>query len=312
MVQEAFGLIDPVVYANRLQRLGLIENPYLDYPDGRYFFPLVEQRIVYQEMLSLIAQKPSRNISLILADPRMGQSALARRVAGTAAANHGLNAYSELISGESGNITPAKMVKQICASLEIEASTHNERLQGLRERLLADMERYGRSLFVTVDGEITPEALQTIRLMADWLGESPPEAGHSGQGPDKSLLQFALFGRKSSVFYQELQLPMLFPMTHTVRVLGMPSIQELADLIERQAQAAGRSQPLFTNGAVDLLVEQSHRVVGRLMNLAARALHALILSNDTVINERVVRSVTGGDEPPEPARQAAEGVGAQV
>jgi hypothetical protein len=272
------SLIDPRTYNSRLQRLGLLENPFLDYPDNRYFSPFIEQRLVSQDILTAIAEKPTRNIGVFISDHLTGISALCQRVAGTVAVNKSLNAYSQHFTDSGGIVTPGKMVKQICADLGIEASTQKGRMEALHQRLLSDMHEHGTSLFIAMDGNMTEEALYTIREMANWVSEDRPV---------RSLVQFALFGTKSAVFYNEFNVPSLFPTTYSVRTMGLPSVQELTTLLEEQARRAGRVPSLFTEDAAEILVERSGRIVGKLLLLASRSLDRLIQTNETVISEQM-------------------------
>jgi len=282
-------LIEPRTYNSRLQSLGLLENPFLDYPDNRYFSPFIEQRLATQDILTAVAEKPTRNIGVFISDHLTGISALCQRMAGTVAVNKSLNAYSQHIADSSGIVTPGKMVKQICADLGVEASTQKGRMEALNKRLLSDIQTAGTSLFIAMDGNMTEEALYAIREMANWVSE---------ERPVRSLVQFALFGTKSAVFYNEFNVPSLFPTTYAVRTMGLPSVQELTALLEEQARRAGRVPALFTEDAAEILVERSGRNVGRLLQLANHALDRLILTNETVITEQIALEAVLGRTPP--------------
>lgn len=285
-------------YAKRLQRLGLSENPFLPYRDGRYFFPLTDQQLAYQEILSLIAEKPIKNIFALIGARKMGKSAIARWVYETANTDTDLRTFTIFFDTDTVSLTPAKMVKIIFASLGIEdfPTKHKDRMNMLSEFLEEQMLKHFRSLFIIVDGDLSADALTTLKEMANWNVEfSTTTSPRKGKIVSRSMVQMALFGNFNVSYSPQKEIPSLFPWA-TVRTLALPLIQELANLLDLQTKRAGRSTPLFTEPAVDILLEQSERVPGVFIELANRAFHKLVASNETTLTEQIVRAALS--EPP--------------
>jgi hypothetical protein len=62
-------------------------------------------------------------------------------------------------------------------------------------------------------------------------------------------------------------------------------------LINTLANMAGRATPLFTDTALELLIDRSHRNLGELMLLADRSLEMLIQSDSDIVNDSIVESL---------------------
>ncbi len=285
-------LSDPVYYAKRLQRLGIVENPFAAYQDGHYFYPLTDQRLRMIEILALVAEKPLENIIQLISDPQLGKTSLARRLTQIVKADPNYYADSVLFTDE--HVTPANMVKAISAELGLvtQSKKHEDRLKELNEYLERQMQAQRKSLFVVIDADINPDALDTLLNMANWHSEI--RRSQRSKPVTFSLVQIALFGRKNASFYVKRRLPLfdvLNRLTRNILSLGLPPIHELSELLERQVRAAGRETPLFTEDALNLLVDESGQVPGRLIDLANQCFLALAESNENVINPRLVSRV---------------------
>lgn len=279
--------LEPFQYHKRLQRLGLVDNPFCPYDDGRYFFPLAEQALSYNDAISLVVEKPLKNINIIVGNPQMGKTQLARRLHSVIRSDPSLKAQSILISGKP--VTPANLVKIIASTLGLPHISNNaERMEALRNYLVKQMEERGESLFLVIDTEINLDAMNILLEIGNWYLEFKRPRG---KPVNKSLVQVLLIGRRTSPFYAERMFPQIDSLTlqtNNSRTWGTPSILELANLLKKQVVAAGRSEPLFTDEAVDLLIEASQRVPGKLMELANQALLELIKSNGSIITEEMV------------------------
>jgi len=293
--------VSPVQYHKRLQRLGLTDNPFVPYADGRYFFPLADQAISYNSALTLVVEKPLKNINIVVADPLMGKTQLARRLYDRVNADDSLRATCVLISVRT--ITPANLVKTISSALGLPHISNNaERMNALHDHLVHQMREYGRSLFLIVDSEINLDSMNVLLEIGNWHLEIPRSRG---KPINKSLVQFLLVGRRTSPFQTERMFPQLDTLTiqtNNSRTWGTPSILELANLLQKQVKAAGRETPLFTEGAIDMLIDTSGQIPGKLMQLADLALRNLTASSDPVISEKHLKGIVALDSSPDDQR----------
>jgi type II secretory pathway predicted ATPase ExeA len=257
----------------RLQRLGFIENPFLSYPDGRYFYPCHEHQTLYQEVLRIIVEKRRRGIALVRGDAGTGKSMLARRLVGTAFPSSDVNAIGVLLHKKIS--TPTTLVRMINSALDLPTErTYEGRLDILR-RFAESLGSEGNSLFISIDAEVKPDVVATLVDMASW------------QQDEQHLVQFALFS-DDNVFSLEEKRPSLTQYVGFRNTLGPLTWRSASDLVDARIRMAGRVAPLFTDDALDTLIEVSRGTPGNLMEIANRALQILLGDNQDIITEATV------------------------
>ena len=282
--------LTPSQYLQGIKRLGLLENPYAPYGDDRYFFPTEEQVFVYKELLSSIEEKTLKNISIVIGEASIGKTSLAKRLFHAVAVTPELLTSGIYFDDPKNTATPAKLLKRIFLELNLPPEKNmEERIKALQQHLQKRMREKGSSILIVVDGDMLPETIDILFELANWFQEVDDGKGNLHK---TSLVQIALFGRiNASYFPLEKSAPNFIPITRFVRVLGIPKLSELMDLLEKQATHAGRDKDLFTREAKDLLVEASEMKPGELISLANQALLQTITSRNDVVDQKIVKQI---------------------
>ena len=261
----------------RMQRLGLIENPFLPYPDGRYFYPCPEHQTLYTEVLRIVAEKRKRGIALIRGDAGTGKSILAHRLAGVAFPKGEVAAQGVLLEGELS--TPTALIRKINSALDLPTErTFEGRLDLLRE-YLEDLGNVGQSLFLTIDTSLKTSVINTLIEMATWQQEN------------HFLVQMAIFS-DDNIFSFEEKRPNLTQYVGFRNTLGPLTWRSTADLIDARVRMAGRVAPLFTDDGLDVLIETSRGNPGKLLSLANQAFLLLLESNEEIITEATILALS--------------------
>ncbi len=261
----------------RMQRLGLIENPFLSYPDGRYFFACHEHLTLYMEVLRIVAEKRKRGIALIRGDSGTGKSILARRLAGVAFPGSDLNALGVLIDGELS--TPTALVRKINAALDLPTERTYEGRVALLRDLVDQLGAQNQSLFLAIDSPIKADVLGTLLEMAAW------------NNGNLHLVQMAIFS-SDNVFSLEEKRPALTQYVGFRNTLGPLTWRSASDMVDARVRMAGRVAPLFTDDALDSLIEISRGVPGMLLNIANQAFQMLLDSNEEIITDSMILATT--------------------
>jgi len=261
----------------RIHRLGLVENPFLTYPDGRYFFPCNEHQTLYQEVLRIIAEKRKRGIALIRGEAGTGKSILAKRLAGVPMPDNDLRATGILLKGPIN--TPTALVRQVNAALDLPTERTYEGRMELLHNLVERMSIDGNSLFLAIDSPIKSDVVGAVLEMAGWQIE------------EQHAVQTAIFS-SDNVFFLEEKQPSLTQHVGFRSTLGPITWRSASDMIEARVRMAGRIAPLFTDDALDTLIEVARGIPGDLMRIANRALQILIHNNEDIITETIVLMAT--------------------
>ena len=99
-----------VHFFNRtLNWLGLIEDPFLDYPDRRCYYPLLDHQSVYREIVEMVADKGERTVAFLRADNGMGKTVLGKRLVNAAFSGNKMGAVGIYLD-QSQVHTPATLL----------------------------------------------------------------------------------------------------------------------------------------------------------------------------------------------------------
>jgi len=261
----------------RMQRLGLIENPFLPYPDGRYFFPCPEHQTLYTEVMRIIAEKRKRGIALIRGDAGTGKSILAHRLAGVAFPLGEVSAHGVLLEGEIN--TPTALIRMINGALDLPTERTFEGRLDLLHNYVKNLGETGESLFLAIDTSVKTSVINTLVEMASWQGEL------------QYLVQLAIFSSDNIFTYEEKR-PSLTQYVGFRNTLGPLTWRSAADLIEARVRMAGRVAPMFTDDGLDVLIETSRGNPGKLLTTANQAFQLLLESNEEIITEATILALS--------------------
>ena len=259
---------------NRLQRLGLIENPFLNYPDGRYFYPCHEHQTLYQEVLRIIKEKQKRGVALVRGEHGTGKSILSRRLTSVAFIGGDVDAIGVHLDGEIN--TPTAFVRQINSSLNLPTERKYEGRLAILKDFVTQITQNETSLFLSIDTNLHIDVINTIIEMADWQTEN-----------NQHMVQFAIFS-KNNLFSMEEKRSHLTQYVGFRNTLGPLTWQSASELIDARVRMCGRAAPLFTDDALDSLIEISRGIPGKLLTIANNSLKRLIANNDEIITEAYV------------------------
>lgn len=257
----------------RIQRLGLVENPFLAYPDGRYFFPCHEHQTLYMEVMRIVAEKRKRGIALIRGDAGTGKSILARRLAGVAFPGGSVDAFGVYIDEELN--TPTALIRRINTEFGLPTERTYEGRMALLREYIDQVAAQGKSLFLAIDTSIKADVVSALLDMAAWQHE------------DRFQVQMAIFSSEN-VFSLEEKRPALTQYVGFRNTLGPLTWRSASDLIDARVRMAGRVAPLFTDDALDTLIEVSRGIPGELLRAADLAFQMLLNSNEEIITDAMI------------------------
>lgn len=271
-----------VSFVKKIVRLGAIENPFLEYEDGRYFVPSVEQKNTYHEILLNVISKPLRNVNLVISDGRNGKTTLAKRLVGHLKASPGYDCLPIFLPEHSTPWTPARITKTISMALYNDYETQMpKRIQSIRQNLLDRMNDHGGSAVLIIDTDLPVESIDLILELASW-NNYPSETPNS-------LIQIVIFGRNDNRLIQR-QDPDLQLLTNSTRYLSSPPLNEMGEILTRMAENAG-FPTLFEERALDYLLEHAPSSIGDLLGLANRCFYLMLESGENQISESTVRQI---------------------
>ncbi len=255
----------------RLQRLGLLENPYSPYADARYFHPCIEHATLYQEILRMAADPSGKSLALVMGSPGTGKTTLAWRLAHAVFPNADVSLQGVLVEGEIE--TPTVFIRKVNEALELETRKSLEDRMKLLYDFTLQATRSGSGLFIVVDASPDAAIFYTILEILQWKApEGTPLMVRVAVFSAENL--FALEGKKP-------ELSELIGVRHT---LGNLSFASASSVVETRAKMAGRSAPLFSPDALNELTDSSQGHPARLIELANRAFILLLQSNESSID----------------------------
>lgn len=258
-----------------LNWLGLVENPFLDYPDGRYYYPLSDHQSVYREIVEVVANKIDRSVCFIRGDEGMGKTLLGRRLTNAAFPGSEMSAAGIYLDQAKVN-TPATMLKFVNEALGLEpVKSYSDRLRVLKHALTERMVDHGESLFLVIDGVPGNDAVEPLGELAGWINEG------------RHLASIAIFSN-GDIFELYGKMKTFSNRVAVTRSLALPAVTEAARLLEHRVRFAGRSVPLFEESALTMIASKAGRVPGKMVELARVSLEQLMTSNDMQITDNIV------------------------
>jgi type II secretory pathway predicted ATPase ExeA len=258
-----------------LNWLGLVENPFLDYPDGRYYYPLSDHQSVYREIVELVATKKDRTVAFIRGDEGMGKTLLGKRLVNAAFPGSEMNAVGIYLDQGKVN-TPATLLKYINEALGLDpVKSYADRLRVLKNALIARSSERDESLFLVIDGVPGNDAVEPLGELAGW------------ENHGRHLASIAIFSN-GDIFELYGKMKTFSNRVAVTRSLALPAVTEAARLLEHRVRFAGRSVPLFEESALTMIASKAGRVPGRMVELGRISLEQLMTSNDMQITDNIV------------------------
>lgn len=267
-------ILDERAVVNRLRQLGLLENPFLAYPDARYYVPCVEHASLYQEILQLCVGDPQQRVALIRGEAGTGKTTLTTRLVNTFFPG-GVVSLSAVLINEPVP-TQTTFVRSINDSFALETKRSlEERLDILKDFVL--QQQGGRSgLFVLVDGNINSQIWSTLLDILSWE-----------QNGELLNVRTAVFSENNLFKYEESK-KKLKDFVGVRKTLGALSFASATRILESRPKMAGRSAPLFQPAAAAEIVEYSNGHPGELISLAGKTFDLLLDSNEMSISLQMV------------------------
>lgn len=266
--------LDERAAVNRLRQLGLLENPFLPYPDARYFVPCVEHLSLYQEVLQLCVENNGRRVALIRGETGTGKTTLTTRLVNSLYPG-GMFSLSSILVNEPVP-TPTTFVRFINDFFELETKRSLEdRLTVLRRFILRQQNR-GSGLFIVVDENLNSQVWSTLLEILSW---------RSG---DQLLNVGAAVFSENNLFKYEESKKNLNAFVGVRKTLGNLNFASATRILENRPKMAGRNAPLFQPEAAAEVVERSGGHPGELIKLANTCFEILLDSNEMSIGLQMV------------------------
>jgi type II secretory pathway predicted ATPase ExeA len=266
--------LDDRTVVSRLRQLGLLENPFLSYPDARYFVPCVEHSALYQEVLQLCVDDRMNRLALVRGEEGTGKTTLTQRVSETVFPGGTISLRSVLMTEEIP--TPTSLVRAINDYFLLETKRSLEdRLDVLRQFILS-LQEQGSGLLIIVDQKLNSQVWSTLLEILRWK-----EAG------ELLHIQAAVFSRNNLFKYEESKKD-LSDFVGVRRTLGNLSFASASKILETLPKMAGRSAPLFQTSAASEIVEISGGHPGNMIDLAGHSFDLLLDSNESSISLQMV------------------------
>ena len=266
--------LDERTVVSRLRQLGVLENPFLSFPDARYFVPCVEHSSLYMELLQLAVDARSNRLALIRGEEGTGKTTLTTRLADSIYPGGTVSLASVLVQEDVP--TPTTFVRAVNDHFQLETKRSLEdRLQVLRQFIL-DEQAQGRGLLFIIDESLSSQVWSTLLEILRWKANG-----------ELLNVRAAVFSENNLFKYEETKQD-LKDFVGVRKTLGNLSFASANRILETRPKMAGRSAPLFQTNAAAEIVESSGGHPGRMIALAGQAFDLLLDSNETSISMQMV------------------------
>lgn len=267
----------------RLERLSLKEDPFTLSADPRYLYLGDEHLAVYRQAQGVIVRR--RGLSLIVGDMGMGKSSLARRLYDVYAPEENtVTAYIHTAAFKSA----MDAARQISASMSIAAKRSFQEQMDALEETSAEFYRQGKNVVLLLDDAqlMHRDALEVIHRIYNFEY-------------DTKVVQVLAFGQQ--------ELTALFASDKAVNsrvftrmVLPPLTLPSALQMVLFRLQVAGRSEPLISDDAFEMLYDRSGGVPREIVRLCALSTDRLLELNESLVSAEIMTDVIAKYEPEQP------------
>jgi len=240
----------------RLERLGLKEDPFTLSADPRYLYlgPL----------------------ALVTGDMGMGKSSLARRLYDVYTPDEMVSIYYIHTAAFKSAMDASR---QISLAMGLPAQRSLQRQMEALELAMVEAYRAGRNVVLLLDDAqlMVRDALEVIHRLYNF-------------DYDAKVIQILAFGQQelTDLFHSDKAVNARIFVRMVLPPLALPSALQM---ILFRFQVAGRSEPLISDNAFEILYEHSQGVPREIVRLCALATDRLIQTDESIINVDIAREV---------------------
>jgi general secretion pathway protein A len=246
-----------------LSRLGLAEAPFSRSPDPRFLYLSAQHRTALAKISYAVEHR--EGLSVLYGDPGVGKTSLARRLRQI---YHDNPRYSVAYLPMPAYPSEFQLLKAICEEFELPPKRSHDAQMHLLRGHLQEMRDGGHDAVLIID-----EAHELVGGQFDLLA-----AIVGFQSAGQALLQVVMIGQ------HDLRVKLRIKDELRARIVTSSTLEPLdprdtRDMIRYRLMAAGRADPLFTEGALQQLYAHTHGLPRDVCVLAHRAL-LLALEHD--------------------------------
>ena len=221
-------------------------SPFENTPHPDFFYPSVPHREALAALLYGVKQ--GKGLLLITGDIGAGKTQVLRMLKSALQREH---SEQKMLEISNPWLTPEEMLSLIVSDLGLDTTAEmgkNELIVAIRERLLDISSHKGRYIIAIDESQLLADSsLEAIRLLSNLESDS-----------DK-LLQIVLLGQMEML--TKLQAEANRPLMQRVtlhRTLNYLNQEQTQTYINYRMDKAGRSEPLFTEAALELIFQASN------------------------------------------------------
>ncbi len=257
-----------------LQYFGLQEDPFGVTPEPRYLY----QSSTHREALASLkfGFHCNRGFTTLIAPPGLGKTTLLHRFLG----DIGDSARSAFLFDLDSQCEPRELIASILRDLEISPSGSSNPMHEQLKGVLLEEARRGRVAVVLIDEaqNLSEAALETVRLLSNF------------ETTRAKLIHIVLAGQPqlSDKLMQPTLLQLRQRITTVCRIHSL-SAEEARAYVEHRLQLAGYGgDPLFTDDALNLIIQASQGIPRTINNLCFNGLSICRAMNQKQVSAGMV------------------------
>ncbi len=261
--------------------LGLDREPFSTSPDPAFFYQSPKHRIVLANLL--IEFRLKRGLSVVLGDIGTGKTTLARKLIQMLKEREVFSFHLVLDpTYPSEDLFFSSLIRTLGIELSSQVPTLVDYREFLERYLFhkAVQERQTVVLIIDEAHKLNGMSLEVLRILLNY------------ETNEAKLLQLVLLGQME-LLPLLIRMPNLYDRISLKATLEPLDVNQTKDMIQFRLREAGyrSSLGLFTDDAVEAIHEYSEGYPRRIAMLCHRALRALVMRKDRVIEEDIVEEL---------------------